>query len=51
MDEKDRIHLDELQRTYERAYRRGFYDGIQFLLDIAKDGKILKVFKDGNIFR
>lgn len=51
MDEKDRIYLDEMLRTYERAYRRGFYDGIQFLLDMSKDDKILKVFKDGNIFR
>lgn len=51
MNENDRIHMDELQRTYERAYRRGFYDGIQFLLDLAKDNKILKVFKDGDIFR
>ncbi len=51
MNENERIHLDELQRTYERAYRRGFYDGIQFLLDISKDDEILKVFKDGNIFR
>lgn len=51
MDEKDRIYLDDLLRTYERAYRHGFSDGIQFLLDISKDDKILKVFKDGNIFR
>lgn len=51
MDEKDKIYLDDLQRTYERAYRRGYYDGIQFLLDMSKDDKILKVFKDGNIFR
>lgn len=51
MNENDRIHLDELQRTYERAYRRGFYDGIEFLLDISKDDKILKVFKDGNLLR
>lgn len=36
MNENDKIHLDELQRTYERAYRRGFYDGIQFLLDLSK---------------
>lgn len=51
MDENDRRCLDDLQKTYERAYRRGFYDGIQFLLDISKDDKILKVLKDGNIFR
>lgn len=51
MDENDRIHLDELQRTYERAYRRGFYDAIQFILDVSTDDKIIKVFKDGNIFR
>lgn len=37
MDENDKIFIDDLQRTYERAYTRGFYDGIQFLLDIAKD--------------
>lgn len=51
MNENDKIHLDELQRTYERAYRRGYYDGIQFILDSLKDEKLLKVFKDGNIFR
>ena len=51
MDEKDIIHLDELKKTYESAYRRGFYDGIEFLLTLSKDDKILKVFKDGNIFR
>lgn len=48
MDEKDRIYLDDMLRTYERAYKHGFSDGIQFLLDILKDDKILKVFKDGN---
>ena len=51
MNENDKIYLEQLQRTYERAYKRGFYDGIQFLLDMSKDDKILKVFKDGHIFR
>lgn len=51
MDEKDIIHLEDLKRTFESAYRRGFYDGMQFLLSLSKDDKILKVFKDGNIFR
>ena len=47
----DKYIIDDLQKTFERGYRRGFYDGIQFLLDLSKDEKILKVFKDGNIFR
>ena len=51
MDENDKYLLSELLKTYEIAYRQGFLDGIQFILDISKDDKILKVFKDGNIFR
>ena len=51
MDDNDKYLLNELLKTYEIAYRQGFLDGIQFILDISKDDKILKVFKDGDILR
>lgn len=57
MTENDKTYFDELQRidelkrTYESAYRHGFYDGIQFISTLLKDENISKVFKDGNIFR
>lgn len=51
MDDNDKFLLNELLKTYEIAYRQGFLDGIQFILDISKDNKILKVFKDGGILK
>ena len=42
-------HISDLQKTFEKAYQDGFRDGIEFVIRISKDEKILRVFKDGNI--
>lgn len=42
-------HISDLQKTFEKAYQKGFRDGIEFMIQLSKDEKVIKVFKDGNI--
>ena len=35
----------------KKAYQAGFRDGIEFMIKLSKDEKVIKVFKDGDIFR
>lgn len=44
-------HISDLQKTFEKAYQAGFKDGIDFVIRLSKDEKVLKVFKDGNILK
>ena len=44
-------HILDLQKTFEKAYQAGFKDGIEFVIRLSKDEKVLKGFKDGNILK
>lgn len=44
-------HISDLQKTFEKAYQTGFWDGIEFMIRLSKDEKVIKVFKDGNILK
>ena len=44
-------HISDMQKTFEKAYQQGFRDGIEFMLQLSKDEKVIKVFKDGNILK
>lgn len=44
-------HISDLQKTFEKAYQKGFLDGIEFMIKLSKDEKVIKVFKDGNILK
>ena len=44
-------HISDLQKTFEKAYQVGFKDGIDFVIRLSKDEKVLKVFKDGTILK
>ena len=44
-------HISDMEKTFEKAYQAGFRDGIEFMIKLSKDEKIIKVFKDGNILK
>lgn len=44
-------HILDMQKTFEKAYQAGFRDGIEFMIKLSKDEKVIKVFKDGNILK
>ena len=44
-------HISDLQKTFEKSYQKGFLDGIEFMIKLSKDEKVIKVFKDGNILK
>ena len=44
-------HISDMQKTFEKAYQAGFRDGIEFMIELSKDDKVIKVFKDGNILK
>lgn len=44
-------HISDMQKTFEKAYQAGFRDGIEFMIKLSKDEKVIKVFKDGDILR
>lgn len=44
-------HISDMQKTFEKAYQAGFKDGVEFVIKLSKDEKVLKVFKDGDILR
>ena len=44
-------HISDMEKTFEKAYQAGFRDGIEFMIKLSKDVKVIKVFKDGNILK
>ena len=44
-------HISDMQKTFEKAYQAGFRDGIEFMIKLSKDEKVIKVFKDGDILK
>ena len=51
MEEDQRCYILDMQKTFEKAYQAGFRDGILFMIELSKDNKIIKVFKDGDLFK
>ena len=51
MEDHQMNYISDLQKTFEKAYQKGFLDGIEFMIKLSKDEKVIKVFKDGNILK
>ena len=50
-DQQMYYHILDMQKTFEKAYQAGFRDGIEFMIKLSKDDKVIKVFKDGDLLR